>query len=266
MPTVSSSLPDPVLETHVFWDRHKKEVIAALIVALLALAGYAGYRFYTEHQNKAAAELLASAKTDADFQKVITQYIGTPASASAYLLLASEQRKEKKYAEANTTLQSFISKNPKHEFVGTARLAMAANLESQGKRDEALTMYQRIAADSPQAFTAPIALISTVPLLKEKNQIEEARRVCETIMTQYRESAVSMEASQLLRSLKSSSEPGKPSVPPASVTAPAPAPVASATPASSPVTSAVKSASPPAAVATPASSANKPAVSPPKKP
>jgi predicted negative regulator of RcsB-dependent stress response len=266
MPTVSSSFPDPVLETHVFWDRHKKEVFAALIVVVLAMAGYAGYRLYSDHQNKAAAEMLASAKTGADFQKVITQYSGTPASASAYLFLASEQRKEKKYAEANTTLQSFIAKNPKHELVGTARLAMAANLESLGKRDEALAMYQRLAADSPQAFTAPIALISTVPLLKEKNQIEEARRVCETIKSQYPDSAVTMEAQQLLGSLKRSSEPAKPATPPASVAAPTPAPVVSAAPVSSPVASAVKSAPPPTPAASPVPSANKPAASPPKKP
>ncbi|MEY2557535.1 MAG: hypothetical protein QOE34_960, partial [Verrucomicrobiota bacterium] len=53
MPIVSSSLPDPALETHVFWERHKKEVIAALVVALLAVAGYGGYRLYIDRQNNA---------------------------------------------------------------------------------------------------------------------------------------------------------------------------------------------------------------------
>lgn len=264
MPTLSPA--DPVLETQVFWDRHKKEVMAALVIAVLALAGYGGYRLYSDHQNKAAAAMLASAKTGADFQKVITQYSGTPASASASIFLASEQRKEKKYSEANATLQSFIAKNPKHELTGTARMAMAANLEALGKRDEALTMYQRLAADNPQGFTAPIALISTVPLLKEKNQIEEARRVCETILTQYRDSAISMEATQQLRLLKGGSESAKSPTPPSAPTAATPAPAVSAVVASSPVPGAVRSAAPPAAVAPPAPSVTKPATSPPKKP
>ncbi len=168
MPTVSPSVPDPALESHLFWERHKKEILGALVVILLALAGYAGFRFYSDYQNKSAATLLSSAKTSPDFQKVITQYSGTPAGASAYIFLADEQRKEKKFADANSTLQSFIAKNPKHELVSTARMAMAANLESLGKRDEALTLYQRIAADNPQGFTAPLALIATVPLLREK--------------------------------------------------------------------------------------------------
>jgi predicted negative regulator of RcsB-dependent stress response len=256
MPTVSSSLPDPVLETHIFWDRHKKEVLAALVIALVAALGYAGYRLYADQQNNAAAALLSSAKTGDDFQKVMTQYSGTPASASAYIFLAGEQRREKKYAEANTTLQSFITKYPKHEFVSTARMAMAANLESLGKRDEALTMFQRIAADSPQSFIAPIALMSTVPLLKEKNQIDEARRVCEAIMTQHRESAVSMEATQQLRLLKGGSDSVK------SVTATVVNPSAVV----SPAPAAIPSAAPPMAAAPPAPSASKPAASPVKKP
>jgi TolA-binding protein len=265
MPIVSSSLPDPTLETHVFWERHKKEVIAALVIALLAVAGYGGYRLYIDRQNNAAATLLASARAESDYQRVISQYSGTPASASAYFFLANEQRKQKKYTEANATLQSFISKNPKHELIGTARMAMAANLEALGKRDEALMTYQRIAADSPQAYTAPMALMSTVPLLKEKNQIEEARRVCETIITQYRESAVSMEATQQLRLLKGGNEPVKTAPPPPVATTLAPVINATA-PASSPNANAVKATVPPAAAPpAPGSSAAAASVTP-KKP
>lgn len=256
MPTLSSS--DPIIESPSFWDRHKKEVLAAFIVALLAIAAFGGYRLYSDHREKTAASLLAAAKTPADFQKVISQYAETPASASAYLFLADRQRQEKKFGDANSTLQSFLDKHPKHELTGTARLAMAANLESLGKRDEALAAYQQLAASEPKAFTAPTALMSTVHILKEKNQIEEARRVCETILTQYRESVVTMEATRELRSLKvpDSAKPAPPppvattSTPPALNILP-PAPVQSAAP---------------SAAAPPVPSAPKPSVTPAKKP
>jgi len=254
MPTLSSS--DPVIETRFFWDRHKKEVIAALVVALLAVAAFGGYRLYSDRREKTAASILAEAKAPADFQKVISQYADTPASASAYLFLADRQRQEKKFSEANSTLKSFLDKNPKHELAGTARLAVAANLESLGKRDDALAAYQRLAASEPKAFTAPLALLSTVHILKEKNQIEEARRVCETILTQYRESVVTMEATRELRSLK---VPDSAKVaPPTSVAAPSPA-VSVASPA--PVQSAA-----PSAAAPPVPSAPKSSTSPAKKP
>jgi predicted negative regulator of RcsB-dependent stress response len=205
MPTLSSA--DPVLETQVFWERHKKEVFAALILALLTVAAWGGYRLYSERREATAANFLAAAKTTADFQKLITQYPGTPAGGSAYLFLADEQRKEKKFSEANATLQAFVEKYPKHELKGPARMAMAANLESLGKRDEALTLYQRLVADDPEGFITPTALIAEVPILKAKNQLEEARRVCETILTKYRESLVANEATRQLRLLKPAAPP-----------------------------------------------------------
>ena len=85
---------------------------------------------------------------------------------------------------------------------------MAANLESLGKNDEALSTYQRLATEYPQSFNAPLALLAEVPLLKAKNRNDEARRVCETIISQYRDSIVANEAMRELISLP------KPAAPP----------------------------------------------------
>ena len=231
--------PDTVQDRDVFWERYKKEVMAVLILALLAGAGFGGYKIYSDRQANAAASMLASAKTAADFQKVISDYPGTAAGGSAYLLLADAQRNEKKFNEANTTLQTFLDKFPKHELVGTARLATAGNLEALEKKDEALAAYQRLVAADPHGFTAPVALYSQIHLLKEKKQIEEARRVCETIMTQYRESRLAADAAYQLRLLKvdeapaSSPSPTVAAPPPAAPSAPPPA--QSAAPAAPPV-------------------------------
>ena len=216
-PPVSTSEPDPTLEASVFWLRHKNEIIAAFVVALLALAGVAGYWLYRQHRDSSAADLLAKAKTPEELQNVTRQGKGTPAGATAYLLLAEQQRNEKKFTEANATLQAFLEKYPKHELASTARMAIAANLESLGKADEALAMYQRVSAGDPHGFNAPLALLAQTHLLKEKNQIEEARRVCETILTQYRDSFAAGEASRQLRMLKA----GKPAVAAPALNAPA---------------------------------------------
>jgi tetratricopeptide (TPR) repeat protein len=232
MSTLSTS--DPVLERPVLWDLHKRNVMAVLVIALLAVAAYGGYLFYSYRRDMTSANLLAGAKTPAEYQKIITDYSGTAAGGSAYLLLADSQRAEKKYSEANATLQTFLDKYPKHEMVGTARMAMAANLEELGKKDEALALYQQIAASEPKAFTAPVALYSQIHLLKEKNQVAEARRVCETILTQYRESRLAGEVQRQLRLLKGGGEgpatapPVAP--PPATNVAPAPPPPAAAPP------------------------------------
>lgn len=202
MPTAQPPSRDVALETHVFWIRFRKEIAAVLIVVLLAIIGFAGFRYYSDRRDAAASALLASAKSVQDYQQVIARYPGTAAGADAYLLLADIQRAEKKFAEANATLQTFVSKNPEHQFVPTARMAMAGNLESMGKTDEALAMYQQVATNYPKNFNAPLALISRMHLLKAKNRTDEARQACEIILTQYRDSFWAKEAAQELRSLK----------------------------------------------------------------
>ncbi len=202
MATVSTPTPDPVLDTQMFWARNKNTILTALAVVLLALAAYGAYRFYTGHRNEAAASMLSQAKNAADYQKIVDQYRDSSAAPGAYLLLAAAQRKEQKLAEANTTLKRFVEKNPKHEFVTVARMAMAANVDALGNPDEALEMYRRVAADYPKSFNAPLALLAQVPLLKQKGDVEGARRVCETVLTQYRDNYASTEATRHLRMLK----------------------------------------------------------------
>lgn len=219
MPTTLSTT-DTAPERDVFWERYKKEVMAVLILALLAVAGYGGYRLYSDRQANAAATMLASAKTPPDFQKVISDYPGTPSGGSAYLLLADAQRNEKKFSEANATLQTFLDKFPKHELAGTARLAIAGNLEAMGKKDDALTAYERLVSGDPHGFTAPIALYSQIHLFKEKKQIEDARRVCETIKSQYPQSRLVADAEYQLRLLKVDSLPVPPPAPPPTIAAP----------------------------------------------
>ncbi len=191
-----------MLETQLFWARNRNSIVAALLVMILALAAYGAYRFHTAHRNEAAALMLSQAKSAEEYQKIIDQYGGSNAAPSAYLLLAAAHSKEGKLAEANTTLKTFADKNPKHELVTTAKMAMAANVDAMGKSDEALEMYRRVAADYPRSFNAPLALLAEVPLLKQKGDIEGARRVCETVLTQYRDNYAATEATRHLRMLK----------------------------------------------------------------
>lgn len=235
MPTAPPPSRDVALETRFFWERFKKTITAALLIVLIAVIAFTGYRFYSDRRAVAASALLASAKSAQEYQQVIDRYPSTPAAADAFLLLAEAQRNEKKFADANTTLQTFITKYRQHEFVSTARMAMAANLESMGKADEALTIYQQVASAYSNSFNAPMALLSQVYILKAKNRNEDARKICETVLTQYRTSFWASEAMQQLRMLKpiTSSTPapsGGPTVPPMLAVPPA-APVPQAPPA-----------------------------------
>ena len=218
MPIAPPPSHDVALETRFFWERFRKPIIATAIIVLLAAIAFTGYRFYSDRRAAAASAALASANTAQEYQQVIADYGNTPAAGDAYILLAEAQRKEKKFTEANKTLETFIAKYPQHEFVSTAKMAMAANLDSMGKTDDALKMYQQIASAYPNSYAAPLAMLSQVYILKSKNLNDEARRICETMLTQFRTSFWAGEAMQQLRLLKpiTTSTP-----PPAAATAPA---------------------------------------------
>ena len=225
MPTASPPTRDAAVEARFFWERFKTQIAAVLILIFLAIVGFGVYKLYSQRRESAASAGLAAARTASDLQRVIERYSDTSAGANAYLLLADEQRKERKFAEANATLQRFVDKYPKHELITTAHIAMAANLESMGKTDEAFAIYQKIAASYPNSFNAPLALISQVHLLRARNKIEEARMVCEKLLTDYRESYWANEAARQLRVLKpppTAEKPAATATMPGSLSVPSP--------------------------------------------
>ena len=236
MPIAKAQSADPALEAQVFWLRYRKELLSLLAIGLVAMSAVTGYRVYRDRREMAASAMFGSARTGSDYLQVINRYGDTSGAAAAYLLLANIQREERKFSEANTTLQTFIDKFPQHELVTTARMAIAANLEALGKQDEALAMYQLIASTNPGSFNAPHALLAQAQILEAKNRTEDARRICETIMTKYRDSYAALEAARMLRTLKSTA-PQNPSVgaiPSVSGMPVTPAPTASVSPGGKP--------------------------------
>ncbi len=236
MPIAKVQPADAALEAQVFWLKYRKELLALLAIALVAISVVTGYRVYRERRETAASAMFSSARTTDDYLDMINRYGDTSAAAAAYLLLANIQRGERKFSEANATLQTFVDKFPQHELVSTARMAMAANLESLGKQEEALAIYQVIASTGAGSFNAPYALLAQVRILQAKNRIEDARRICETIMTKYRDSYAAIEAARLLRTLKpsESQNPSLGAAPSLSATPVMPAPTPSISPGAKP--------------------------------
>jgi predicted negative regulator of RcsB-dependent stress response len=244
MPKVDPVSRDHALGAEVTWFRFRREILASIIILILLAAGWGVYKFYADRQESSAATALAAAHDAGDYERVIQQYGNTAAGASAALLLAEAQRKDKKFLESNATLQLFIDKHPEHELVPTAKIAMAGNLESMGKIDEALTLNKQTAANYAKTFAAPLALLSEVALLKARNQTEEARRVCETVLTQYSDSYWAGEAMRELRALKPPANAHAPGAPganpgiPAALARPPAMPPPGAVPAAPPAASA----------------------------
>ena len=86
--------------------------------------------------------------------------------------------------------------------VSGAWTSLAANLEAQGKSDEALATYQKVSTSYAGSFSAPVALLAQARLLKAGGKTEEAGRIYEQVTTKYPDNIAAQLAAQESRQLK----------------------------------------------------------------
>ena len=195
-PADTTPAPEPGFDAEVFWIKHQKNVLLFTLLFLLALGTYAASEWLRERKLTGAQDLLASAKTPADYQKLIAQYPGTAAAGNAHLLAAAQLRKDGQLDESSALLRAFAEKYPEHQMVSGAWTSLAANLEAQGKADEALAMYQKVSTSYAGSFSAPVALMAQARLLKVKGKTEEAGKIYAQVIARYPETALAQQAAQ----------------------------------------------------------------------
>lgn len=90
MATAPVETSNATVQAQVFWMRYRKEIVALLALALVALIVFGAYRMYRDRQESAAATMFARATTGGDYEQIIDRYGDTAAASGAYLLLAEE--------------------------------------------------------------------------------------------------------------------------------------------------------------------------------
>lgn len=153
-------------------------VIALIVIVLGVMA--------TKHSSKIASEtLLSTASSDMSLGEVISRYPKTPAAADAMLLLAASLRDAGKIEESDAMYSRFSETFPNSPLAISGLLGRASNARVSGKPDAALTSYQQAAAAFPQSYGAPFALFSQARLLAQQGKMEEAKRVLQSLGSQY---------------------------------------------------------------------------------
>ena len=185
-----------------FWEDNKTKILAYGILLIVVLGGYGIYFVNSQRKEAAAKANYAAASSAAELQAVVRDYAGSRVAGDASLQLADKLREEKKYGEAETVLLDFIAKNPDHPLVGGAWISLASTYEFKGKLDKALDTYQQAATKFPNAYTAPIALVSQGRILIEQKKPDDAKRIYEDVVARYPDSIFARESMRELRFLK----------------------------------------------------------------
>ena len=218
--------PELLLDSSLAWEKYKLPLLLGLTLLVLAAVGFGYYENYQARNAAAAGVLLDSAKTEADYQKVLDTYPGSNAAANASLLLGRAKYNAKDYAGAAQVWRDFAAKFPQHSLVPDALIGAAGALEAQGKLDEARALYQRVATSYQSSYAAPLARLSEATLLLAQRKTDEAKHIYEDVIASSPKSDASQMAEQGLHTINA--------LPPLGVSpaaSAAPAPVASPEPA-----------------------------------
>ena len=178
----------PPIDPSLFWMLHKQKILAGAAALILFLIGFGAYLGYKAVQNQRAESAYAAAASIEDWRSVIAHFPGSAAAGNAYLRIAAKQVEDGKYAEADTTYQSFIHQLPKHPLVMNAYLGLAQNAEREKDLDKALQYYTQVATQFGNSYAGPIALFHQGRITKAKGQLAAARAIFENVVQRYPDS------------------------------------------------------------------------------
>ena len=172
---------EQVAELKAWWKQHGNLIVAALLAAALAFAGWQGWRWYSTSQAAQAAavfDTLAKAAQAGDAKALrdatgtlIESYPRTLYAAMGALVAARFHFDRNDLKAAKLQLQWVVERAPTEDFRDLARLRLAALLLDEKAYDEALKVLE---APHAAAYASQFAALRG-DVLVAKNQPAEAR-------------------------------------------------------------------------------------------
>jgi predicted negative regulator of RcsB-dependent stress response len=172
---------EQVAELKAWWKQHGNLIVATILAAALAFAGWQGWRWYQASQSSQAAahfDSLARAAQAGDAKALrdaagtlIESYPRTLYASMAALVAARFHFDRNDLKAAKAQLEWVIERSPSEDFKDLARLRLAAILLDEKAYDEALKLLE--AKHAPAYDSQYAALRGDV--LVAKNQPAEAR-------------------------------------------------------------------------------------------
>jgi len=185
-----------------FLDRNQKSLIIVAILLAIGTAAFVVYRGVEQSRQDTAGEALNKADDLAALKAVTTEHAGTNAAESAFVLLAERQWNEGQQDAAIEPLRSFVATSPDHPALPAAQASLGAKLMSQGKNDEAATVFQGLVDEPSARYIAPYALICMGDMARAAGDLEKAEIAYNRVKADFSESTFVETATHRIATLK----------------------------------------------------------------
>ena len=178
----------PLLD--LFWEQHRQKVFLVFAALLFIGVALGGFLLLGRSRRIASENLFSQSSNMLGWKKVVSSYPRSGAAANAMLLIAAAQREEHDLAASNKTYTQFLEKFPHHPLAITAMIGHALNADAAGNSRQALDQLQQASVAYPKSYGAPFALWMRARILARTGQPEEAKKMIQTISSQYPDSFV----------------------------------------------------------------------------
>ncbi len=158
----------------LFMDKNLRWIIAGGVAIVLAIGAFViSKQLKDASARKAGAALVASESAD-DYRKVISEHSKENASFGAQFMLANSLFEDGLVDEAVSELDKVIKKG-EAPYAGIASFKLASIKISQGKLDEANTLYQSVLDDSSTKFLHSASLLGLGDIAWQNGNTEAAK-------------------------------------------------------------------------------------------
>jgi predicted negative regulator of RcsB-dependent stress response len=160
------------------------------------------YRGVVKSNEETAGANLTKAEDVAAYQSVASNHGKTLAARSALVLLADKQWSDNQQDAAIATLRKFVSENPDHPAVPSAKASLGAKLMTQGKAGDAAKEFDTIVENPEARYVAPYALLCLGDLAAGAGDLDKAEAHYKRIKTDFSDSDFAQSADTRLQTLR----------------------------------------------------------------
>jgi len=182
-------------------------LIGTVSLFLLLSLGLLGYKLAMEHSKANWEKVILSyqaAKTNEEKLKIAKAHLSNKQAAVWILQIAASLYEKGAISEALSTFQFFLEHFPGHPLEAGAMLGAGECLESQGKTEQALLLYQRILEKKDTEAYRALAILRLAQIRIQKKEYGPAKELLEKFLSHNTRSPFANQAQMLLEMIPSS--------------------------------------------------------------
>lgn len=177
-----------LLAGEIFWLENKQKILTAVAVIALGVAGFLAWSFWQNFTREKASLAFATAQSPDDWAKVAKDFPNTPAAINSRLLLAAALRDSGQIIDSNTIYQEVLKQKDSTGVASAAALGLAYNqlvAKNGAPEQEVIDAFQSAAAQFPNSYIVPYALLTQGELLLRADNPNRASQIFRAILADY---------------------------------------------------------------------------------